>query len=184
MSSPLESEIAHKFHTFPEGIFVFNKEDFFNALSRGSKKELLLFGIISALFTLCVLIYELKNWKGVILTMLPVLSSVFGFLGLMSFLGLPVNPAHLLSLIMVIGLAEDYANFMLDYCRRGGKTEACLSVALSAITTLLGSGILAFAEHPVLNSIGVTVFWGVFISLWVSLCVVPAFCLLKKDKAG
>ena len=183
LSSSLESEIAHKFSDLPEGTFVFKKEDFFNALSSGSKKELLLFGIISALFTLFVLIYELKNLKGVALTMLPVLSSVLGFLGLMSFSGLPVNPAHLLSLIMVIGLAEDYANFMLDYCRKGGKTEACLSVSLSALTTLLGSGILAFAEHPVLKSIGVTVFGGVFISLWVSLCVIPAFCFLKKDKA-
>lgn len=183
LSSSLESEITGKISDLPEGVLIFKKEDFFNALSAGSKKELLLFGIISAFFTLCVLIYELRNWKGVIFTMLPVLSSVLGFLGLMSFLGLPVNPAHLLSLIMVIGLAEDYANFMLDYCRRGGKTEACLSVALSAITTLLGSGILAFAEHPVLKAIGVTVFGGVFISLWVSVCVVPAFCLLKKNKA-
>ncbi len=182
LSPSLKSEIAHKFSDLPEGTFIFKKEDFFNALSRASKKELLLFGIISALFTLFVLIHELKNWKGVVLTMLPVLSSVFGFLGLMSFSGLTVNPAHLLSLIMVIGLAEDYANFMLDYCRKGRKTEACLSVSLSALTTLLGSGILAFAEHPVLKSIGVTVFAGVFISLWVSVCVIPSFFFLKKGK--
>ena len=180
LSPSAESEIEKSSGDFPDGVFIFEKEDFFEALSKSSKKELLLFGFISALFTLCVLIYELRNLKGVVLTMLPVVSSVFGFLGLMAFLGFPVNPAHLLSLIMVIGLAEDYANFMLDYCQKGGKSHACLSVALSAVTTLLGSGILAFAEHPVLKGIGVTVFGGVLISLWVSLCVLPAFFFLRR----
>lgn len=180
LSSSLESKINSGIISFPEGVFLFKKEDFFKALASHSKKELLLFGFISAFFTLGVLTFELKNWRYVFLTMLPVFSSVLGFLGVMSFLGLTLNPAHFLSLIMVIGLAEDYANFMLDYCRRKGQTEAYLSVALSAITTLLGSGILSFAEHPVLKSIGVTVFAGILFSLLASLWVIPAFYFYKR----
>ena len=116
------------------------------------------------------------------MTLLPIFCGILIFTGGMSFLGKSLNPVHLLSLVMVIGLAEDYANFLIDYCLQNGQTEAPSSVLLSALTTLLGAGTLSLATHPVLNAIGVTVLWGITGSLLSSLLLIPALFHFKNRR--
>jgi predicted exporter len=54
------------------------------------------------------------------------------------------------------------------------KTGTRTAVTLSAVTTLIGTGALLLARHPVLFSIGVTMTTGVFGGYVSSMLVVPS----------
>jgi predicted RND superfamily exporter protein len=47
-------------------------------------------------------------------------------------------------------------------------------VTLSAVTTLIGAGVLLFARHPILFSIGLTMVTGVLAGYVSSLLVLPS----------
>jgi len=50
-----------------------------------------------------------------------------------------------------------------------------MAVSLSAATTFVGAGVLLFAEHPALFSIGITLVIGVLAGYLSSVFVIPAF---------
>jgi predicted exporter len=83
-------------------------------------------------------------------------------LGLFGWLGVPVNLFTLLALWLVLGLGVDYGIFL-----RHGHTAmptAVLSVTLSASTTLLAFGLLAFSATPFIRSIGLTLLYSITLS--------------------
>ena len=83
-------------------------------------------------------------------------------LGLFGWWGVPVNLFTLLALWLVLGLGVDYGIFL-----RHGRTAmptAVLSVSLSATTTLLAFGMLAFSVTPFIRSIGLTLLCAISLS--------------------
>lgn len=86
--------------------------------------------------------------------LLPSIAAAAMTLGLFGWLGAPVNLFTLLALWLVLGLSIDYGIFL----RFGAhaRTPAVLSVTLSACTTLLAFGLLAFSATPFIHTIGLT----------------------------
>ena len=58
-----------------------------------------------------------------------------------------------------------------------------MAVTLSALTTLVGAGVLLFARHPVLLSIGRTLVAGVLAGYITAMIGVPALCRLLLGSA-
>ena len=112
------------------------------------------------------------GWREVPSLLAPSAAASVVTLGLFGWLGVPVNLFTLLSLWLVLGLGIDYGIFL-----RHGRTAlstAVLSVTLSAITTLLAFGLLAFSATPFIRSIGATLLSAITLSwLFAMLSCVP-----------
>jgi predicted exporter len=112
------------------------------------------------------------GWREVPSLLAPSAAASLATLGAFGWLGVPVNLFTLLSLWLVLGLGIDYGIFL-----RHGRTAlstAVLSVTLSAITTLLAFGLLAFSATPFIRSIGATLLVSITLSwLFAMLACVP-----------
>jgi predicted exporter len=73
--------------------------------------------------------------------------------------GLQVNLFAVLGLLMLLALGVDYAIFLRESSVE--RLTAVLSVTLSAITTMIAFGLLAFSSTPLIRSIGLTLFVGI-----------------------
>ena len=89
--------------------------------------------------------------------------------GLFGLLGVPVNVASAVSLLVVLGLGVDYGIFSVDGAARDQSQGVTLSSLLvSCVTSVFVFGILALSEQPVLRAIGLTTGTGVLIALSLS----------------
>jgi len=102
------------------------------------------------------------GWAEAPLLLVPSALASAVTLGLFGWFGVPVNLFTLLALWLVLGLGVDYGIFL-----RHGHTAmptAVLSVSLSAVTTLLAFGMLAFSATPFIRSIGLTLLLAISLS--------------------
>lgn len=78
----------------------------------------------------------------------------------------PLTLFHLMGLMLVLGVGVNYPIFLLE---GGGNEAATLSgVLLSAGTTLLSFGLLAFSSMPALSGFGATLLVGIGMSVLLS----------------
>jgi predicted exporter len=94
--------------------------------------------------------------------LLPSILATVTTLGLFGWFGVPINLFTMLALWLVLGLGIDYGIFL----RHGldNRPTAILSVTLSACTTLLAFGLLAFSATPFIRSIGLTLLCAITLS--------------------
>lgn len=83
-------------------------------------------------------------------------------LGVLGWLGEPVNIFVVVALILVLGLGRDYTVFL----REGGayRRSPALAVCLSALTMLCSFGLLALSAVPALHAFGVATLVGILAS--------------------
>lgn len=114
---------------------------------------------ISLLIVFLILLLSYGRIELAILAFIPTALSWFWILGIMGVLGLSFNIINVIISTFIFGLGIDYSVFQLRGLLQGyasGKTYVPSyrkSILLSALTTVLGIGVLIFAEHPALKSI-------------------------------
>lgn len=86
--------------------------------------------------------------------MLPPIGAIFIALGGLGWLGIPVTLFTVLALLLTLAMAVDYAIFLRE--ARNERRTALLAVTLSALTTALSFGLLAFSSTPFIRAIGLT----------------------------
>ena len=115
-----------------------------------------LFGALVLVYGVLCLRY---GWRQSIVTLLPTLLSVALSLSVFGYLGAPLTLFNLMALMLVLGVGVNYAIFLRE---GGGRAAATLAgVLLSAGTTLLSFGLLAFSSMPALSGFGLTLLVGV-----------------------
>lgn len=123
------------------------------------------------LLTLAVLFF--RRPRMVLAVLAPVLSALAAMILFNRLTGGELNMMHLLMGIMVIGLSVDYGIFVV--CARGERRSATtlLAVSICAASSMISFGVLAFAQHPALHSLGITVLWGIGAAWPTALLVSP-----------
>jgi len=84
-----------------------------------------------------------------------------------------INPLHVLMGVMVIGLSVDYGVFIVSAAEGTGSGTTFLAVTLCAASTMTGFGVLAFAHHPALYTLGTTVLAGIGAAWVTALWITP-----------
>jgi hopanoid biosynthesis associated RND transporter like protein HpnN len=139
-----------------------------------------------ALAAIMVLVWiHFRSVLTVILAMLPVFIGTLWLLGLMGLLGIPFNPANIMTLPLVIGIGVTNGIHILNryheeahpsiFAKSTGK-----AVLVSALTTMAGFGSLMLAHHQGIASLGYVMSIGVATCMIAGLGVLP--CLLKVVK--
>jgi predicted exporter len=184
---PDENRIVSQMSEISErhpGTFLVSRKTLSQALSRSIAAEI---GYLSAIAALAIPILAgllLRDARLTILALVPVITGTMAVLGMIPALGLFLNAPSVIALMVVVGLCIDYGIFMVYACHHDLRTGTRTAVTLSAVTTLIGTGVLLFARHPVLFSIGVTTVTGVLAGYLSSMLVVPSLYgrLLPRER--
>jgi predicted exporter len=131
--------------------------------------------LLVAVYAVAGLILALRfGWRDALRMLLPSVAASLTTLGVFGWLGVPFNLFTLLALWLVLGLGIDYGIFLRH--GRDHRVTAILSVTLSACTTLIAFGLLAFSATPFIRSIGLTLLFAITLS-WL-------FALLTSTKGN
>jgi 1-acyl-sn-glycerol-3-phosphate acyltransferase len=114
-----------------------------------------------------------------VINFLPMFISWLWILGFMGIFGIKFNIINIIISTFVFGLGDDYSIFIMDGLTseyKYGKKNLDsykTSILLSALTTIIGIGVMIFAKHPALQSIAVIAILGMFCVVFVSFIVQP-----------
>lgn len=119
--------------------------------------------------SLIVLLFLCLSFRSVILGSIAFLPMVVSWLliyALMQLFGLQFNMLNVILATFIFGQGDDYTIFVLEgylYERRTGKKmlpQFTQSIVLSALIMLLAIGVLVFAQHPAMHSLGAVTLLG------------------------
>lgn len=137
----------------------------------------------AALYSLIVIIavlwVDFRSLTHSLLAALPLAIGMALTLGLMGLLGIDLNPANLIGIPLILGIAVDYGvHIVHDALERPGAYAISAStsnaVLVDALTTILGFGALMVASHKGLESLGRLLTLGVTTCTITSLVFLPA----------
>jgi predicted RND superfamily exporter protein len=135
--------------------------------------------IYALLVIIGVLVLDFKSLQHAILAALPLAVGVLQTFGLLGLLDIPLNPANLIALPLILGIGVDYGVHIVHEFResRGPyrmSPGTAVAVLVDALTTLVGFGSLMIASHQGLQSLGRVLTLGVTCCLFTSLIMLPA----------
>jgi hypothetical protein len=136
-------------------------------------------GMWALVVILVVLWLDFRNLQHAFLAVLPLALGMIQMLGLMGLVGIDLNPANLIGIPLILGIAVDYGVHVVhDYLERPGpyrmSASTANSVLVDALTTILGFGALMVASHRGLESLGRVLTLGVTTCTVTSLVFLPA----------
>jgi predicted RND superfamily exporter protein len=121
------------------------------------------------------------------LTFVPFVAGAAGMFGLMALLGLEFNFMNIFVGLMIIGVATDYAIYMLQRYIENPATfrhnahETGKAIVMAALTAIVGYGSFAISHYPGLRSIGYASTFGIGLSGLAAITLLPAILVLGKE---
>jgi len=147
--------------------------------------------IISLSLVFIILLLAYGRIELTVITMIPIVFSWVWTVGIMGILGIDFNIFNVIILTFIFGLGIDYSIFIMRGLLLEYKygihdiTSYKVSVILSGATTLLGIGVLIFAQHPALKSIATMSIIGILSVILITFTLLPAiFSWLVTYKKG
>ena len=174
-----EDKVVNAF-TEDEHLIVYDKKFLTNRFIDIIKNNFNLILTISSLLVLIMLIISYGRFELAIITYVPMMLSWLCILGIMGLFGIKFNIINIIISTFIFGLGDDYAIFITDALmseyKTGQKnlTSYKTGIFISATTTMIGIGVLIFASHPALKSIGLITIIGMFSVLIISNTIQPA----------
>ncbi len=137
----------------------------------------------AAVYSLIVIIGVLvMNFRSLTLSLIaafPLAAGVLQSFGLFGYLDIPLNPANMIALPLILGIGVDYGVHIVHEFRecRGPyrmSPGTAVAVLVDALTTIVGFGSLMIASHQGLQSLGRVLTISVTCCLFSSLVMLPA----------
>lgn len=136
-------------------------------------------GLLALGVIVLVLWLDFRSGPRVLLGLFPLAVGIVATLGVMGLAGVPLNPANLIALPLIVGVGVDNGVHVLhDYSEKlPGKlyrlsASTGRGIAVAALTTILGFGTLMLARHRGMAGMGLV------LALGVTFCMVAALVLL------
>ena len=159
----------------------------YTTLLKRSYEEAALYSL--AAISLMILVH-FRSVGSVILALLPVVIGSIWLGGIMGYFGIPLNPANIMTLPLVIGIGVTNGIHILNRFAEE-QTPSILAkstgkaVLVSGLTTIAGFGSLALAKHRGIESLGYVMATGVATCMIAGLTFLPALLnlLLRRGRA-
>jgi 1-acyl-sn-glycerol-3-phosphate acyltransferase len=145
---------------------------------------------LAAIFAILLLIYG--RIEMALITIAPIALGWLWTVGLMALTGLTFNIVNIIIGSLIFGLGIDYSIFnmkglSIKYAKgHDHRVSFKVSILLSGITTLVGIGVLIFAQHPAIRSIALIAIIGIssviFLTLFVQDALYAFFIQNRKDR--
>jgi predicted RND superfamily exporter protein len=143
-----------------------------------------------ALAAIVILVFiHFRNLSSVVLALIPVIIGSIWLGGLMGLLDVPLNPANIMTLPLVIGIGVTNGIHILNRFAEE-QTPSILAkstgkaVFVSGLTTIAGFGSLILAKHRGIHSLGAVMAVGVTTCMIAALTFLPALLnlSLRRDR--
>ena len=130
----------------------------------------------------------LLDRRAVVHSLLAIFPPVVGMgitFGLLVILDIPLNPANLIILPLILGIGVDNGVHIIHDCRSQSDRIYCTApstinaIMLTSLTTMVGFGSMMIAAHRGLYSLGAVLTIGVGACLFVSLVTLPAMLTIS-----
>jgi predicted RND superfamily exporter protein len=147
--------------------------------SRHMQQSYLYAGLYALAAVLVLLWIDLRSLAHSLLAMVPLGLGCVQLCGLLGWLDIPLNPANMIVLPLLLGIGVDDGVHLVHHWRRQGgrfRLSDSLTVALllNSTTTMAGFGSLILARHQGLASLGQVLTLGVMTCLASSILFFPA----------
>ena len=137
-----------------------------------------------------VLMCDFRNLKGTLVALAPLALGLTLALGIMGLLGVPLNPANMIALPLVLGVGVDNGVHILhDFLAAKVEGRRRLSraigrgVLVKALTTMIGFGTLMISNQPGLRGLGFCLALGVACCMASALVFLPAVLAFRRGEA-
>jgi hopanoid biosynthesis associated RND transporter like protein HpnN len=137
----------------------------------------------SALYAVVIVVgllwIDFRSIKYALLAGLPLSVGLLQTFGLMGLLNVPLNPANMIALPLMMGIGVDYGVHLIhDYLEQKGRYKitpsTAVAVLVDSLTTIVGFGAMMLASHRGLQSLGRVLTIGISCCLFTSLIMLPA----------
>lgn len=134
---------------------------------------------ISSLIVFFALWVSYGRLELAVLAFLPMLAGWVIILGMMAMLGIKFNIVSIILATFIFGIGDDFSIFIMDGLMAGYRDGSKLlashknAIFYSAMTMLIGIGVLVIARHPAMQSIGLIAVLGIAVVLLVEFTVQP-----------
>lgn len=155
--------------------------------SRQMQNSYIQAAIYSLIVVLIILLIDFRSLRHSMLAILPVGFGALLMFGILGFNEIPLNPANMIVLPLILGIGiDDGVHVVHDYRRqRGGYrlgASTAAGIVVTSLTTMIGFGSLMLAEHRGLASLGRVLTIGVACCLFTSLVMLPAILTLISPR--
>jgi len=156
----------------------------YTSLLKESYERAAIYSLIA--IALLVLVH-FRSFPAVVLSLIPVGIGTLWLAGLMGWLGVPFNPANIMTLPLVIGIGVTNGIHILNrYAEE--RTPGILSrstgkaVLVSGLTAIAGFGSLILAKHRGIHSLGFVMASGIALCMVAGLTFLPALLAMLGDR--
>ncbi len=135
-------------------------------------------GLRHSIIVFLFLILSFRRFSLAVVAFLPLAVSWIWIEGIMGLTGLSFNIVNIILATFIFGMGDDYTIFITEGLVYERKTEKKIlhsfknAVVLSALIMFIGIGVLAFAKHPAMRSLGLVTVIGM-ITVVVMACYIP-----------
>jgi hypothetical protein len=143
-------------------------------------------GVYALAAIVLVLALDFRHVSGLLLGLFPLVVGIVLTVGLMALCGVPLNPANMIALPLVVGVGVDNGVHVLhDYRARDRRRPYRLGAAtgrgvlVAGLTTVLGFGTMLTARHAGMASLGLALTLGVSCCMAAALLLLPALLHLR-----
>jgi hopanoid biosynthesis associated RND transporter like protein HpnN len=146
-------------------------------------------GLYAFIAIVAVLLCDLRNIRRTLVALAPLAMGLVAALGIMGLAGVPLNPANMIALPLVLGVGIDNGVHLLhDFLAK--KTEGRRTVSraigrgvlVKALTTMIGFGTLMISSQRGLSGLGFCLALGVGCCMAASLVFLPAVLQLQRKR--
>lgn len=136
-------------------------------------------GIACSLIVFLFLWLSFRSIWLALIAFIPMALSWIWIIAIMQIFGLQFNIVNIILATFIFGQGDDYTIFIVEgllYERQTGKTilpQYRQSIILSALIMLIGIGILVFAVHPAMHSLGIVTLIGMLVVLLMAITIPP-----------
>jgi predicted exporter/trans-aconitate methyltransferase len=163
---------------------VFDADLFNKRLSEFLKSIFIEIALIISIGIVLVIFLFFLDWRLSLTTIAPITFALAATMGTLKIIGHPLDIPGIMLWIVIMGMGIDYTIYYIcTYQRYPDDNSPAmhtikLAMFLAAFTTLIGFGVLIFASHALLRSIGIVSFLGIGYSLIGAYFILPV--LMKK----
>ena len=133
--------------------------------------------------TSLMVLFHFRSFVCMGLSLLPVVVGTVWLLGLMGWLGIPFNPANIMTLPLVAGIGVTSGIHILNRFSEEGSPSLLSkstgkAVLVSGLTTIAGFGSLTVADHQGIESLGYVMSIGTATCMIAALTLLPAVIVI------
>ena len=124
--------------------------------------------LIAGLLAVAALVgWRYRSLRRVLAVLAPAVLAAGTTLAVLAVLGRGLDLVGLTAILMILSIGVDYSVFLAETHHESDNTlpATLLALVICWLTTVLGFGVLALSEHPIMNTIGVIAAVGVTASL-------------------